>query len=203
MGDYLIHYGVKGMKWGVRNEKESSGQKHQGMSTAKKVAIGVGVAAAVAGVTYISVKAYKTSKHNKMAKAAVDRVIRTASNTKRSPKIKELGYVGRTERYRQKYGHYNHNFKRQRRKALTGHSSERLTKYGAARYKTNFYKKTMDNALYGYGNRSMYPVYEDRYRTSSERMASIVTANGGKTPAIRSSNNLNKLTRKKKFKVIG
>jgi hypothetical protein len=51
----LIHFGVRGMKWGVRRS-ESSGSTgstgsapKQGMSTKKKVAIGVGIGVAVVG----------------------------------------------------------------------------------------------------------------------------------------------------------
>lgn len=201
--DELYHYGVKGMKWGVRKQRDPTSTKRQGMSTAKKVAIGVGVAVAVAGITYVSVKAYQTSKYNKAARAAVQRAIRVGANTKRTPRMKELGAVGRTERYRREHGHYHHSYKHQRYAGtITGHSG-RLTRYGAARYKTTFYKKQMDNALGWTGNRGRYPFYEDKYRTSSESMAKIVNANGGKVPAIRPSTSINKLARKKKFRVIG
>ena len=57
----LYHYGVKGMKWGVRHdpERSSNGRSHKGMSTAKKVAIGIGVAAAVGGLAYVGIKTGK------------------------------------------------------------------------------------------------------------------------------------------------
>lgn len=54
--DELYHYGVKGMRWGHRKAHESNSNGHKRMSTAKKVAIGVGVAAAVGGITYASIK---------------------------------------------------------------------------------------------------------------------------------------------------
>ena len=42
----LAHFGVKGMRWGVRNETSSvSREPKKGISTKKKVAIGVGVLA--------------------------------------------------------------------------------------------------------------------------------------------------------------
>ena len=57
---YLIHYGVKGMKWGVRHDRERSGDRQKSfsntpkrkMSTAKKVAIGVMVAAGAIAAAY-------------------------------------------------------------------------------------------------------------------------------------------------------
>ena len=57
--DYLAHYGVKGMKWGVRKDRKRSSrqprteeQKAKRKQVAKKVAIGVGSAAVVAGGAY-------------------------------------------------------------------------------------------------------------------------------------------------------
>jgi hypothetical protein len=57
--DLLIHFGVKGMRWGHRKPEEVSTGGNRGsaapkapMSTGKKVAIGVGVAAGVAAAAY-------------------------------------------------------------------------------------------------------------------------------------------------------
>jgi hypothetical protein len=46
--DFLMHYGVKGMKWGKRQISDSSSDPKPKMSREKKVAIAVGVAATVA-----------------------------------------------------------------------------------------------------------------------------------------------------------
>lgn len=80
---YLEHHGVKGMKWGVRKEKISSGKARRNssysssprkkMSTGKKVAIGVLAAAGTIAA------AYAISK-NANAKAALDYVKDEAVN---------------------------------------------------------------------------------------------------------------------------
>lgn len=59
----LLHYGVKGMKWGVRKERSASDQARSARrkATAKKVAIGVGVTAVVLGSAYV---AYKLSSNS-------------------------------------------------------------------------------------------------------------------------------------------
>lgn len=56
----LAHFGVKGMKWGVRKQNSSgSGGSNQGMSTKKKVLIGATV---VVGVAASAAVLYKTGK---------------------------------------------------------------------------------------------------------------------------------------------
>lgn len=54
--DAFAHYGIKGMKWGVRKEEPTSTEAPSGnkSSRAKKIAIGVGVLAVVAGAGYAS-----------------------------------------------------------------------------------------------------------------------------------------------------
>lgn len=60
MNTTLYHYGIKGMKWGVRKDPIRSTNGSRGKSSnARKIAIGVGVAAAVAGLTYASIKTGK------------------------------------------------------------------------------------------------------------------------------------------------
>lgn len=62
---YLRHFGVKGMKWGVRKKEESSGKKSKkkGLTTKQKTAIKVGVAVAATGLAaYGGYKLYKSGK---------------------------------------------------------------------------------------------------------------------------------------------
>lgn len=46
--DFLIHYGVKGMKWGKRRSSDDSSEPKPKMSREKKIAIAVGAAATIA-----------------------------------------------------------------------------------------------------------------------------------------------------------
>lgn len=60
--DYLMHHGVKGQKWGVRNDPERTGRRRSGLTTANdinqkrglskgaKIALGVGAGVAAAGL---------------------------------------------------------------------------------------------------------------------------------------------------------
>lgn len=51
--DLLMHFGIKGMRWGHRKPQPSATGETSGMSTRKKVVIGVSVAAGVAAGAYL------------------------------------------------------------------------------------------------------------------------------------------------------
>ena len=81
----LIHYGVLGMKWGVRKDGMPQGYQGSGnkssrkrLNTGAKVAIGVGVTVAALGLAY---GGYRLAKMNgltlNVGKKAVDRVLFT------------------------------------------------------------------------------------------------------------------------------
>ena len=79
MSNYLIHYGVKGMKWGVRKERSTSAngdKKKRGLSTGQKIAIGVAAAAVTGAVLY------KTGSFDKMAAAG-----RRYANSRKAKKL--------------------------------------------------------------------------------------------------------------------
>lgn len=103
--DELYHYGVKGMKWGVRHDPERSGngRSRSGMSTAKKVAIGVGVAAAVAGASYLALTKTDTGRlATHLGKSFIDRTIKTSKSIHRSnishPGRDKANYLPKTMR---------------------------------------------------------------------------------------------------------
>lgn len=118
--DELYHYGVKGMKWGVRKQPQSTGyqrssvddhyvKRERRIRNAKKVAVGVAVVAAVAGVSYVAIKMHKAKQ------------VKTGMNALRQSRV----------------------VINERR--LTGHS-QRLTKYGANGYQERFYLNRYNRA---------------------------------------------------------
>lgn len=156
--DELYHYGIKGMKWGVRHDPERSGNgrgssgSSKKMSTAKKVAIGVAAVAAVAGVSYVAVKAHKKSVYNKAAHAAIQRAIRSADRAASGRYADGNYYKKEWGKYRTNPGYgAEFNIVRgevqgfTRNKHLTGHSG-RVTKLGASRHRANYYRKKAINS---------------------------------------------------------
>lgn len=86
--DLLMHFGIKGMRWGHRKPQESgsssgrsSAAPKQGMSTKKKVAIGVGIGVGVAGA---AAAAYFLARSGKSPISAMNKVVQAAENR---PKI--------------------------------------------------------------------------------------------------------------------
>lgn len=84
--NYLIHYGVKGMKWGVRHDPIATGNKKSSFTLSnkqkkilKRVAIGAAITGGILLASYGAVKVndirnYK--KISKSAKSAVQEVLR-------------------------------------------------------------------------------------------------------------------------------
>ena len=63
--EYLMHHGVKGMKWGVRKKQESSGNNQQSVDKKKKLKKAFAIAGGVAGAAALATGgaiAYKNRK---------------------------------------------------------------------------------------------------------------------------------------------
>lgn len=105
--DELAHFGVKGMKWGVRKERPSGAdptaeaKSAHRKEVAKKVAIGTGILVVAAGAAYAT---YAMSKHGSLpidslsksatttGKSAIDKVLSDPTDIIHSSRGRELGY---------------------------------------------------------------------------------------------------------------
>lgn len=78
----LCHYGIKGMKWGVRHDPERVGRrrvnvgkktanKRRGLSKGQKIALGIAAVAAVAGTGVVLYKTGAFSKLSALGKKAI------------------------------------------------------------------------------------------------------------------------------------
>lgn len=165
--DELYHYGVKGMKWGVRHDPERSGngRSRSGMSTAKKVAIGVGVAAAVAGVTYAGIK---TGKAKQIAKGAVRLARRGKSKSLSGYQLRKMGVStfepSRVEinrgtsasaarnAYAKRHGKSFGSSNITKARKIQGYSNKNYTDLGRSEYKLDRANKVYEKNLKKYKN---------------------------------------------------
>lgn len=94
----LSHHGVKGMKWGVRHDRQESGRKHstkndstskkKGLSKKQKIALGI-AAVAITGVVL-----YKTGAFEKVANIG-RKAVNSDFGGNASSNISNLGNIGR------------------------------------------------------------------------------------------------------------
>ena len=92
----LVHFGVKGMKWGVRKERTSAEKK----ALAKKVAIGTGVLLVAAGAAAVTYQLNKNGKLPmkdvsalaKQGKKAADAVLKEQTDVVHATRGKYKGF---------------------------------------------------------------------------------------------------------------
>lgn len=192
--DELQHFGVKGMRWGVRkaSSKQSVKKNSNISSTAKKVAIGVAAAAAVAGVSYVAITrmnnksaaAAKSTAMKFMRKYGAQKIKRGPTNTRWLPT--ENGTVQKS------------NYTRR----LTGHSG-RVTKLGAARHRHQFHtRKAQESPLsWDYmSGKTARGGHERRAYEAGNEIADIYKRSNN--VKIYNSGKINKLRRQKGPKVL-
>ena len=172
--DYLMHYGVKGMKWGMRHEPErvggvsryrtdvgkSSSDSHRGLSDRQKTALKVAAGAAlVVGGTVLA------HKMNKRFVANGDRAIkRLAKKQSMNLAVSDMRlydhsrqYVSYAKASRSKIGSGTHIV------STKGHlsgNSRMHDRYGAAKHRADFYDKARKT-------------YAKRFETSAKESGGI------------------------------
>ena len=93
--EYLMHHGVKGMKWGVRKEYEPAGRKNSGGKSGKKkltakqkkIIGAVAGAAVIAGTGYVL---YKTGQFDRIASIGKEAAKVASSSDSEVPRINKL-----------------------------------------------------------------------------------------------------------------
>lgn len=93
--DYLIHYGIPGMRWGVRKEYEKTGKRSsqkakKKKSIAKKVAIGAAIVAGTALAAYGGYKIGKVLKNKRFISGVGIKAVKKMGIPNTKPTIKKL-----------------------------------------------------------------------------------------------------------------
>lgn len=205
----LSHHGVKGMRWGIRKQRVSSGTGRRGnsssstsssgrkkMSTAKKVAIGAACVAAVAGVSYIAI----TRGHNKSAMAGKKYAMRVMRKYSKD-KIKR-GPIGTYFERRDNGTGVPYVATIKKTQKLTGHSG-RVTRLGAARHRAQFHtNKARQSSITGdyMKGTSSRAVHEQTAYKSGQEIAELYK--NSNNVKIYTTRPMNKLKRQKGPRVL-
>lgn len=145
----LVHFGVKGMKWGVRKDRTGSEDtstkpqkvpltSEQKKERAKKVAIGVGALAAVAGAAFI---AYQLQQSGNLDVSKISETMPSTTKVAATKKIKEI--TEQTEIVHASRGK-NKGFEFFRQGGLPNYLSEYEKVFGADSGKSSHFEKLPD-----------------------------------------------------------
>ena len=93
--DFLAHYGVKGMRWGVRkaDDSDSGSSTRKGLTEGQKKALKVG--AGVAAITGAAVVTGILAKNGKLPVAQLSRGVQAASNARAAARLASSPHVFR------------------------------------------------------------------------------------------------------------
>lgn len=169
----LAHYGKKGMRWGVRNDKPSSGDGSSSSSSAttaeialpnrsrrvKQVAIGLGILTAVAGAGYVGYQIQKNGGLKSFDKETTDKGEAFAQKVLKEPTVPIHGSRGKNLGFRfVSEGGLDDPFHEWERAGFNGVTGTPFTRYGDNNEKIALTLKDPDGRTDAAGRRIVHDI---------------------------------------------